>query len=384
MGKIKNIAVLGSTGSIGTQTLDVARNLKDIKVKCLSTNKNIQLLKQQVEEFEPEVICVMDKESCENLKVQLKNTNVKILTGMEGLIYISAYESVDILVNALVGNIGLKPTVSAIEARKNVAFANKEPLVSAGELITKLVRDNNVSLYPIDSEHSAIWQCLRGSDNNEVEKIILTASGGPFRTKTLEELKSVTLEDALKHPNWEMGSKITIDSASLMNKGLEVIEAKWLFDLDVSQIEVILHPQSIIHSMVEYEDGSIIAQLGQHDMRFAIQYALTYPQREKNPYPKLDFLKNNTFTFEAPRIDAFPCLGLAYKALEIGGTMPAVLNAANEGAVERFTNKEIHFLDIPVLIEKAMKEHNVKQNYNLEDIFSSDDWARKFVKEVEL
>jgi len=380
----KNIAILGSTGSIGTQTLDVVRNLKNIKVKCLSTNKNVSLLKEQIIEFNPEVVCVMDEEAYESLKSELANTSVKVVNGIGGLEYIATYEPVNILVNAVVGNIGLRPTVSAITAGKNVALANKEPLVSAGELIIKLVKKHNVSLYPIDSEHSAIWQCLQGSHDNKLEKIILTASGGPFRTKTIEELKNVTLEQALNHPTWDMGSKITIDSASLMNKGLEVIEAKWLFDLDISQIEVIVHPQSIIHSMVEYEDGSIIAQLGQHDMRLPIQYALTYPLREKNSYPKFNFLENNTFTFEKPRTDAFPCLELAYEALDIGGTMPAVLNAANEAAVSRFLNREIHFLDIPILIQKAMKAHNIKQNYDLEDVFVFDSWARKFVEEVKL
>lgn len=384
MVKTKNIAILGSTGSIGTQTLDVVRNLSDVMVKCLSANKNISLLKKQIYEFKPEVVCVMDKKAYEYLKVDYKGKDINIVTGMEGLIHIAKYEPIHILVNSLVGNIGLRPTVEAIKAGKSIALANKETLVSSGELIMNLVRENNVNLYPIDSEHSAIWQCLQGSNNNKVDKIILTASGGPFLNKTSEELKNVTLQDALKHPNWEMGSKITIDSASLMNKGLEVIEAKWLFNLEISQIDVIVHPQSIVHSMIEYADGTVIAQLGEHDMRLPIQYAITYPNRLQNPYPKLDLLKHNSLTFEKPRFEDFPCLNLAYNALSIGGTMPAVLNAANEMAVLKYLNNEIHFLDIPIIIEKTMQAHNVKQNYDLEDIFIYDTWARKFVKEERL
>lgn len=379
--KTRNIAILGSTGSIGTQTLDVVRNLDNIKVKCLSANKNIRLIQEQIEEFKPEVVCIMDKGSYKYLKETYKGTGIDIVTGMEGLIYISTYEPIHVLVNSLVGNIGLRPTVEAIKAGKSIALANKETLVSSGELIMNLVRENGVDLYPIDSEHSAIWQCLQGSNDNKVAKVILTASGGPFLNKTSEELKNVTLDDALQHPNWEMGSKITIDSASLMNKGLEVIEAKWLFNLEIFQIDVVVHPQSIVHSMVEYQDGTVIAQLGEHDMRLPIQYAITYPKRVENTYPKLDLLKHNTLTFEKPRFDDFPCLNLAYKALSIGGTMPAVLNAANEMAVLKYLNKEIHFLDIPIIIEKTMQAHNVKQNYNLEDIFLYDTWARKFVKE---
>lgn len=380
--KTQNITILGSTGSIGTQALDVVRNLDNVKVKCLSANKNITLLKKQIEEFKPEVVCVMDKKSYTDLKVDYKGKSINIVTGIEGLLHICTYEPVTLVINSLVGNIGLKPTISAIQAGKNIALANKETLVSSGQLIMNLVKEKNVQLYPIDSEHSAIWQCLQGSNSNRLSKIILTASGGPFRTKTLSELKKVSVQDALKHPNWKMGNKITIDSASLMNKGLEVIEAKWLFNLHLSQIDVIVHPQSIVHSMIEYEDGSIIAQLGEHDMRLPIQYALTYPNRVQNSYPKIDFLKYNTITFEEPRWEDFPCLNLAYKALTIGGTMPAVLNAANEVVVEKFLNKEISFLDIPILIEECMQRYNVKQNYNIEDIFFADAWARKFIKEM--
>lgn len=380
----KNISILGSTGSIGTQTLDVVRNLKNINVKCLSTNKNIDLLLQQIEEFSPEVVCVMDDKLSKELKQKIKNKDIEVKTGLEGLIYISTYKNVDLVVNSVVGNIGLIPTIEAIKYKKDIAIANKETLVSTGELVMDLVKKNNINLYPIDSEHSAIFQCIQGNAENKIEKIILTASGGPFRTKTNEELEKVTVEDALKHPNWSMGKKITIDSATLMNKGLEIIEAKWLFNLELSQIDVIVHPQSIIHSMVQFEDSSIIAQLGCPDMRIPIQYALNYPNRTKNDYPRLDLFLNNKLEFEKPRIEDFECLKLAIEAIKIGGTMPAVLNAANEVTVERFLNKEIKFLSIPKLIKKAMLNHNVKFNYTLGDVLEADNWARNFIREVSI
>ena len=373
---MKNIAILGSTGSIGTQSLDVIKNLDGINVFALAANKNIAVLKQQIDDFSPKVVCVTDAEAYTEISPYCASKKIDICTGMQGLVDISIDHNVDIVLNSLVGSMGLESTLAAVNHGKDIALANKETLVAAGELVMKTAKEKNVNIYPIDSEHSAIWQCL---ENNTVgvKKIILTASGGPFRER--QELQNVTLEDALKHPNWTMGAKITIDSATLMNKGLEVIEARWLFDLDLEQIEVIVHPQSIIHSMVEYVDGQIIAQLGEHDMRLPIQYALTYPNRVKNNFPTLDFTKYNTLTFEKPRVKDFRCLNLAYEALKIGGTMPAVLNAANEVAVDMFLKNQISFLDIAILIEKTMNAHKTVFNYTIQDVFDADDWARRTV-----
>ncbi len=373
----ENISILGSTGSIGTQTLEVVREIGGIGVRALTAGKNIDMLEAQAREFKPELVCVMDKEKALELKNRLSGTGTEVLAGMEGLIAAAVLPSADTVVNSVVGNIGLRPTVEAIKAGKDIALANKETLVTSGELIMRLIKENNVHMYPVDSEHSAIFQSLQGNDGNRIENIWLTASGGPFRGRS--DLSGVTLEDALHHPNWSMGKKITIDSATMMNKGLEVIEAKWLFNVDLDRIKVVVHPQSIVHSMVEYEDGAVIAQLGVPDMKVPIQYALTYPKRIKNSFPKLDFFERNTLTFEKPDMKVFRCLALAFEAIKTGGTMPAVLNAANEAAVAKFIDGRIGFTDIPLLIEKAMNAYTVKYDYTLDDVLEADEYARDFV-----
>ena len=378
----ENISILGSTGSIGTQTLDVIRDIGGINVRAMTTNTRIDLLEKQIREFKPELVCVMNNEKAEELKKRIADTDIKVTTGMEGLTEAATIDGADTVVNSVVGNIGLVPTVEAIKAKKNIALANKETLVTSGELVMKLLKENNVKMYPVDSEHSAIFQSLQGNEGNKIDKIYLTASGGPFRT--WDDVSKVTVDDALKHPNWNMGKKITIDSATLMNKGLEVIEAKWLFDVDLEQIEVLVHPQSIIHSMVGYEDGAVIAQLGLPNMKVPIQYALTYPKRVHNSFPKINFFEHSDLTFEKPKIDKFPCLGLAYRAIKTGGTMPAVLNGANEIAVARFIDREISFTDIPKLIETAMNAYNVKYNYTLDHVLEADKWAREFTKSLEV
>ncbi len=378
----ENISILGSTGSIGTQTLDVIRDIGGINVRAMTTNTRIDLFEKQIREFKPELVCVMNNEKAEELKKRIADTDIKVTTGMEGLTEAATIDGADTVVNSVVGNIGLVPTVEAIKAKKNIALANKETLVTSGELVMKLLKENNVKMYPVDSEHSAIFQSLQGNEGNKIDKIYLTASGGPFRT--WDDVSKVTVDDALKHPNWNMGKKITIDSATLMNKGLEVIEAKWLFDVDLEQIEVLVHPQSIIHSMVGYEDGAVIAQLGLPNMKVPIQYALTYPKRVHNSFPKINFFEHSDLTFEKPKTDKFPCLGLAYRAIKTGGTMPAVLNGANEIAVARFIDREISFTDIPKLIETAMNAYNVKYNYTLDDVLEADKWAREFTKSLEV
>jgi len=373
---LKAISILGSTGSIGTQTLDVVRNLGNIEVKALSTNKNIDLLEKQIEEFHPKKVAVMDDEKAYELKKRI-GSKIEVLKGLEGLCEIAEMDETDTVVTSVVGVIGLIPTFKAIQKKKNIALANKETLVTAGKIIMEEAKKNNVSIYPVDSEHSAIFQCLQGNAHNKISRIILTASGGPFRGKSLKELEMVTVEETLKHPNWEMGAKITIDSATMMNKGLEVIEAKWLFDVELNQIEVLVHPQSIIHSMVEFEDGSIMAQMGEPDMRLPIQYALTYPKRITNNWPRINFRQRNMLSFEEVDLSVFKCLQLAYDALKIGGTMPAVLNAANEVAVDKFLKKEINFLDIAKIIEATMEKHELIKNPSLSDILDVDQWARK-------
>lgn len=320
----------------------------------------------------------MDKEKAEELKDRVKDCNTEILSGMEGLIAAAVYEKSDTVVTSVVGNIGIVPTFEAIKAGKDIALANKETLVSAGELIINAVKEYGVKIYPVDSEHSAIFQSLQGNDGNKIRRILLTASGGPFRGKTRDELINVKASDALKHPNWNMGKKVTIDSASLMNKGLELIEAKWLFNVDVEDIEVLVHPQSIVHSAVEYEDGAVIAQLGEPDMKVPIQYALTYPKRVKNSFPKIDFTKRSSLTFEKPDMDTFKCLALAYRAIRCGGTMPAVMNGANESAVNAFLDDKIGFLEIADIIENTMNSYNVKYDYSVEDLVEADKWARDF------
>lgn len=374
----KNISILGSTGSIGTQTLDVVREIGGINVKAITANNNIELLEKQIREFKPDIAAVMNEEMAEKLKERVKDCGTKILSGIDGLIEAAVYKESDTVVTSVVGNIGIVPTFEAIKAGKNIALANKETLVSAGELIINAVKKYDVKLYPVDSEHSAIFQCLRGNEDNKIRRILLTASGGPFRGRKREELLNVRAEDALKHPNWSMGKKVTIDSASLMNKGLEVIEAKWLFGVDVEDIEVLIHPQSIVHSAVEYEDGAVIAQMGEPDMKVPIQYALTYPKRVKNSFPKIDFAQRNSLTFEKPDMDTFKCLSLAYRAIKTGGTMPTVMNGANEMAVAAFLENKIGFLDIADIIEKTMMSYNVKYDYMVEDLVEADKWARNF------
>lgn len=375
---MRKISILGSTGSIGTQTLEVVENLKDIKVMAITGNSNIKLLEEQARKFQPALVAVMDEKNAEVLKEKLADMDIRVVSGMDGLVEAAIYEGVDTVVTSVVGNVGLKPTFEAIRAGKNIALANKETLVSAGQLVMDLAKKHNIKIYPVDSEHSAIFQSLQGNEGNKIERILLTASGGPFRGKKREELMNVTAADALKHPNWSMGAKITIDSATLMNKGLEVMEAKWLFDVDVDQIEVLVHPQSIVHSAVEYEDGAIVAQLGEPDMRVPIQYALTYPKRVKSPFPRVDFTQRNNLTFDQPDMETFKCLSLAYRALKTGGTLPTVLNGANEVAVARFLKGDIGFLDIPELIEQTMDAYTVKYEYTLEDLLEADAWAKDY------
>lgn len=373
------ISILGSTGSIGSQTLEVVDDL-NIEVCGLSANKNIDLLEKQIKIYKPKKVAVNDEKSAYILKQRLGNS-VDIVCGIDGLIEVATMPQIDTVLTSVVGNIGLIPTLKAIQAKKNIALANKETLVTAGKLVMEEAKKYGVNIYPVDSEHSAIFQALQGNQNNKIYKIHLTASGGPFRNKSFDDLKHATIEDALKHPNWSMGKKITIDSATMMNKGLEVIEAKWLFDVELDKINVIVHPQSIIHSMVEYEDGAIIAQLGQADMRIPIQYALTYPDRLENDFPRLDFFKMNKLEFEKPDLEKFKCLQLAYDAIKIGGTMPAVLNSANEMAVQLFLNQKIKFLDIPRLIENAMSAYTVKYDYTLDDLKQADIYAKQLVLE---
>ncbi|MCX7923901.1 MAG: 1-deoxy-D-xylulose-5-phosphate reductoisomerase [Clostridia bacterium] len=375
----KRISILGSTGSIGTQSLDVARNL-NIGVAALSANSNIDLLENQVREFTPEIVSVGDEKLAEDLRKRLIGMGVEVYSGIDGMKRVASIQSADTVVTSVVGIAGLIPTMEAIRSGKNIALANKETLVTAGAIVMAEAEKYKVKILPVDSEHSAIYQCLMGNNIKDVSKIILTASGGPFRGKNISELADVTLEQALKHPNWSMGSKITIDSATLMNKGLEVIEAKWLFGLEVEQIQVIVHPQSIIHSMVEYVDGSVIAQLGSPDMRIPIQFALTYPERSSNKFSKLDLLQSNNLTFEEPDYETFRSLRLAFDALKVGGTMPAVLNAANEVAVSLFLNKRIGFMDIPRIIEKVMDRHSVNITPCLDDIIEVDKWSRQEVE----
>lgn len=367
---MKNLAILGSTGSIGTQTLDIVRNNNDLRVTCLSGNLNIGLLEKQIREFHPKIVCVMDENKGKELKDNVKDIDVKIVTGMDGLIECATYDTVDMVVTAIVGMIGILPTIEAIKARKDIALANKETLVTAGHIIMPLAKEYDIHLYPVDSEHSAIFQVLNGENDNEISRIILTASGGPFRGKNKEELKNVSLEDALNHPNWSMGKKITIDSSTMINKGLEVIEAKWLFDVDFKQIEVVIQPQSIIHSAVEYIDGSIMAQMGTPDMHLPIQYALYYPKRKPLPGERINFYELGKIEFEKPDYETFPGLKLAFEVGKIGGSMPTVFNAANEIAVDKFLNMKINYLDIVELIREAVNAHKLIDNPTIEEILN--------------
>lgn len=381
---MKNIAILGSTGSIGVQTLEIAREFaKDINITALVAHSNIELLEQQIREFKPKLVCVYDKDKAKLLKDNIKGLSVRVETGMEGIIACATEESTDTVVAALVGMIGILPTIEAIKAGKNIALANKETLVTAGHIIMPLCKEMKVELMPIDSEHSAIFQSLNGENRKSVHKIILTASGGPFRGFTRASLETVTANDALKHPNWKMGSKITIDSATMINKALEVMEAAWLFDVDIDKIQVIIQPQSIIHSMVEYVDGSIIAQLGLPDMRLPIQYALFYPERKNMKLgDRADFTSIGQLTFEDPDMDTFYGLKLGIKAGKLGGSMPTVFNAANEWAVARFLKGKIGFMDIPRLIEQAMDNHRLIISPSLNEILNVEQSTYDFIEDI--
>lgn len=369
---MKNIAVLGSTGSIGTQTLEIVRRNPELKVVALAAGSSVELMEAQIREFHPQVAGMWTEEAAADLRSRVKDIDVKIVSGMEGLLEIAVLPQSQVLVTAIVGMIGIRPTIAAIEAGKDIALANKETLVTAGHIIMPLAEKCGVSILPVDSEHSAIFQSLNGEPKERISKILLTASGGPFRGKTKEELATMRVEDALKHPNWAMGRKITIDSSTLVNKGLEVMEAKWLFGVDLDQIQVVVHPQSIIHSMVEYVDGAIMAQLGTPDMKLPIQYALFYPDRKPMEGKRLDFYELGQITFEKPDMETFPGLRLAYEAQTAGGSMSTVYNAANEKAVGLFLDRKISYLQIPELIAESMAQHTVIPNPTVEDILATE------------
>jgi 1-deoxy-D-xylulose-5-phosphate reductoisomerase len=369
----RNIAILGSTGSIGTQALDVIRRNPDLfQVEVLTAGTNADLLIQQAIEFKPNAVVIADEDKYIYVKQALENEYIKVFAGNEAIEQVVSFKDIDIVLTAIVGFAGLKPTIEAIKHNKVIALANKETMVVAGELITQLAKENNVPIIPVDSEHSAIFQCIQGEYQNNIKQILLTASGGAFRGKTKQELRTVTLDQALTNPNWQMGKKVTIDSASLMNKGLEVIEAKWLFDVSVDKITVVVHPQSIIHSMVEFEDGSIKAQMARADMRLPILYALSYPLRVKFDSTPLDLFDVGRLTFEKPDVDTFPCLNLAYKAIRKGGNMPCIMNAANEISVKKFLNNEISFLQIPEIISKAMDTFSFVKDCTLDTYLQTD------------
>ena len=369
---MKKIAILGSTGSIGTQTLEVARENGDLQITALAAGNNIELLEKQIREFHPGLVAVWKEEKAKELKDRVKDLDVKVVCGMDGLLEVATEPSSEILVTAIVGMIGIRPTIAAMKAGKDIALANKETLVTAGHIIIPLAKECNVQILPVDSEHSAIFQCLNGEHRSQLKKILLTASGGPFRGKKKEELKHVQVEDALKHPNWSMGRKITIDSATLVNKGLEMMEARWLFGVEPKDIQIVVQPKSIIHSMVEFVDGAVIAQLGTPDMKLPIQYALYYPNRRHLPGDRLDFWTLNQITFEKPDMENFPGLKLAFDAAAAGGTMPTVYNAANERAVAKFLDRKIGFLDIPEIIRSCMEEHKVTENPTVEQILETE------------
>lgn len=378
---MKKITILGSTGSIGVNALNVVDNQRDdLNVIGLSAYKNSKLLVEQVKKYEPEFVSIVDGEAAQRVEQELRTFDVKILKGREGLLELSSYGNVDLMLNALVGSSGMEPTINAIRSKVDVALSNKESLVMAGSIITNLADKTNVKIYPVDSEHSAIWQCLVGEDTEEINKIILTGSGGPFRELPIEKFNTITLNQALSHPNWEMGKKITIDSATMMNKGLEVIEAKWLFNMPTEKIKIVVHPQSIIHSMVEFKDKSIKAQLGLPDMKIPIQYALTYPSHCETDWDELDLTEIQSLTFEKPDFIKFPCMKLAIDVSNIGGTAPAVLNVANEQAVYRFLNQEINFNEIPSIIQIACEKHDFVSDPSIDDILNIEKWSTDFVK----
>lgn len=377
----KRIAILGSTGSIGTQALEVIeQNPEKFEAEVLTANNNVDLLIAQAKKFQPNVVVIANPEKYEYVSGALKNEDIKVYAGPDALNQVVQMDTVDMVLTAMVGYSGLLPTYNAIKAKKNIALANKETLVVAGEIITRAAIENQVEILPVDSEHSAIFQCLAGEFRNPIEKILLTCSGGPFRGKTIEELQHVTVDNALNHPNWDMGAKITIDSATLMNKGFEMIEARWLFGVPSSKIEVVIHPQSIIHSLVQFEDGSIKAQLGLPDMKLPIQYALGFPQRIKNNFQRFSFANYHTLTFEQPDIKIFRNLALAFEAINKGGNMPCVLNAANEIVVDAFLNRKIAFLQMPEIIEKAMEKANWIEKPGLDDLIQTNSETRLFTK----
>ncbi len=377
---MKKAAILGSTGSIGTQTLEIARTNKDIGITALAARNNITLLEEQIREFRPKLAAVWSREKAAELRSRVRDLEVKIVSGMDGLLEVACEPEAEILVTAIVGMIGILPTIEAIKAGKDIALANKETLVTAGHIIMPLAREKDVSILPVDSEHSAIFQSLQGGQEKALHKILLTASGGPFRGKKREELADIQVEDALKHPNWTMGRKITIDSSTMVNKGLEVIEAKWLFGMSVDQIQVVVQPQSIIHSMVEYKDGAVIAQLGTPDMKLPIQYALYYPERRYLPGDRLDFSALSQITFEQPDMDTFFGLRLAYEAGRAGGTLPTVFNAANERAVAMFLEGKILYLEIPEMIQACMEAHKNLADPTVEEILKTEQETYEFIK----
>lgn len=377
---MKQIAILGSTGSIGTQTLEIVEKNPELRVAALAAGSNVDLMEKQIRRFQPQVAAMWSEEAALALKVKTADTGVKILWGMEGLLEIAVLSQVEVLVTAIVGMIGIRPTIAAIEAGKDIALANKETLVTAGHIIMPLSKQYGASILPVDSEHSAIFQSLNGEPKERIEKILLTASGGPFRGRKKEELQDITVEDALKHPNWSMGRKITIDSATLVNKGLEVMEAKWLFDVSAEQIQVVVHPQSIIHSMVQYVDGGIMAQLGMPDMKLPIQYALFYPDRKPMDGKRVDFDTLSQMTFEKPDTDTFRGLKLAYDALKTGGSLPTVYNAANEKAVSLFLNRQIGFLQIQEIIESAMNTIPLIPSPSVEEILQTEAAVYDFIR----
>lgn len=378
---MKKIAILGSTGSIGTQTLEIVRNNADLSVVALAAGRNVELMEKQIREFAPKLAVMWSKEAAEDLRARIKDTDVKVTCGMEGLIEAATLPEAEVLVTAIVGMIGIRPTIAAINAGKTIALANKETLVCAGHIIMPLIKEKKVPLLPVDSEHSAIFQSLQGQPRERLAKILLTASGGPFRGMKREELVNIRPEDALKHPNWSMGRKITIDSSTLVNKGLEVMEAHWLFDTPYDKIQVVVQPQSVIHSMVEYEDGGIMAQLGTADMKLPIQYALFYPDRRFLPGKRLDFYELSGITFEKPDTATFRGLLLGYRAGETGGSMPTVYNAANEMAVSLFLDGKIGYLKITELIEECMEAHKLIVNPSVEEILQTEQWTYNYIKQ---
>ena len=379
---IKKISVLGSTGSIGTQTLEIARYNQDIGITALAAGSNVELLEKQVREFHPKIACLWKEEAARELKRRIRDLDVKVVSGMEGLMEAACEPEAQIVVTAVVVMIGIRPTIAAMEAGKDIALANKETLVTAGHIIMPLAKEKGVKILPVDSEHSAIFQCLQGAGENRIHKILLTASGGPFRGRSREQLVGVQPEDALKHPNWSMGRKITIDSSTMVNKGLEVMEAHWLFDVDMDQVQVVIQPASVIHSMIEYEDGAVIAQLGTPDMKLPIQYALYYPERRFLPGDRLDFTKLKEITFDEPDMETFRGLKLAYEAGKAGGSLPTVFNAANELAVSLFLEKKIPYLAITDLIQGAMENHKRKAAPNVDQILAAEQEAYDFIRET--